>query len=190
MLRKLLLCLALLLAACGTGIDLSIQAPATFSLEPEGFETATVTACGRWRHDRGRYHGSLRGPRCGRRSDRWGSAGSADRRRYPGIGRPEASGWLLRQRGLGGDGRIGRGGRGSSGEGRRGIRWLRSVAALCLSRGRDGERSPRRQWLRTRVHLSAQYSLSELFVQLESEAREGSRGLWSPDTCSGRDSPK
>jgi micrococcal nuclease len=28
---------------------------------------------------------------------------------------------------------------------------------------------------------------SELFVQLESEAREGDRGLWSPETCNGRD---
>ena len=26
---------------------------------------------------------------------------------------------------------------------------------------------------------------SELFVQLEREAREGTRGLWSPDTCNG-----
>ena len=26
---------------------------------------------------------------------------------------------------------------------------------------------------------------SELFVQLEREAREGNRGLWSPDTCNG-----
>ena len=26
---------------------------------------------------------------------------------------------------------------------------------------------------------------ADLFVQLEREAREGSRGLWSPDTCSG-----
>ena len=28
---------------------------------------------------------------------------------------------------------------------------------------------------------------SELFVQLEREAREGNRGLWSPGSCSGRD---
>lgn len=27
---------------------------------------------------------------------------------------------------------------------------------------------------------------SELFVQLEREAREGDRGLWSPETCSGK----
>lgn len=27
---------------------------------------------------------------------------------------------------------------------------------------------------------------SELFVQLQREAREGDRGLWSPDTCSGK----
>lgn len=28
---------------------------------------------------------------------------------------------------------------------------------------------------------------SDLFVELEREAREGDRGLWSPETCSGRD---
>jgi micrococcal nuclease len=186
MLRKLLLCFALILSACGAEIDLSIQAPATFSREPGGYETATVTRV---------VDGDTLVVDITARSDGPGAGlapiGGDQRVRLIGIDTPES---VDPRRPVGCFGKES------------------SAATAALVEGaevrlvKDVEESDSFDRLLRYVYLGDEmvnarlvvngYATaftyppnvrwSELFVQLEREAREGARGLWSMESCNGK----
>lgn len=185
--RRLATLLLIAGAACGGGhqVVLTTQAPATLTEEPAGYETATVTNVVDGDTIDVEITGRTEGPAAGE-----AGIGSEYRVRLIGIDTPESV----------------RPGTPVECFGKEA-----SDAAEALLDGaevrlvKDVEETDRYDRLLRYVYLEGEMAnarlvangyasaytyppnirWSELFVQLEREAREGNRGLWSPETCSG-----
>ncbi len=185
--RSLLLFSCLFVVACGGHqVDLTVQAPATLTEEPAGYEEATVVKV---------VDGDTIEVEITARSEGPGAGLAAIGAEYPvrliGIDTPESV---------------------KPGSPVECFGREASSAAKALLDGakvrlvKDVEETDRYDRLLRYVYLEAEMANarlvangyataytyppnirhSELFVQLQQEARENDRGLWSPDTCSGK----
>lgn len=178
--------LCLLLAGCsGHRVDLSIQAPATRDLEPPGFERAVVERVVDGDTIVVRITGRVAGPGAGN-----AEIGASHSVRLTGIDTPESVDPRLAVECFGHEA---------------------SDAAAALLEDRevrmvvDVEESDQYDRLLRYIYIGSEMANArlvvngyahaytyppnvrhaDLFVQLGSEARQGDRGLWSPDTCDG-----
>ena len=187
MLRARLLVIALLLTtACSTHeVDLSVQAPTTFEMEPGGFETGTVTRVVDGDTIEVEITGRTEGAGVGQTD-----VGFEYDVRLIGIDTPESV---------------------KPGSPVECFGKEASAAASALLEGqdvrlvKDVENTDQYDRLLRYVYLADEMANarlvingyasaytyppnvrhSELFVQLQREASEAHRGLWSPDTCNG-----
>lgn len=176
-----------LMIACGPSVDLTVQAPATFPEEPGGFESATIDRVVDGDTLVVRITGRTDGPGAGE-----AAVGRTYRVRLIGIDTPES---VDPRRPVECFGREA----GSALSALVGDRTVRLV--------KDVEETDRYDRLLRYVYMDAEmvnarlvangyahaYTFppnirhSKLFVQLQREAREGDRGLWSPKTCGSGD---
>jgi micrococcal nuclease len=182
----LLLLLSSFGACGGAPVDLLVQGPATFNREPGGYETATVTRVVDGDTIVVRLTGRVDGPGAGA-----AGIGQEHRVRLIGIDTPESVKPNSPVECFGREA---------------------SAAAKALLEGetvrlvKDVEETDRFDRLLRYVYFGDEMANArlvangyahaytyppnvrhaDLFVQLEREAREGDRGLWSPDTCNGR----
>jgi micrococcal nuclease len=174
------------LTACGPSVELTVQAPATFSEEPGGYESATIERVVDGDTLVVRITGRTEGPGLGD-----AVVGRSYRVRLIGIDTPESVDPRRRVECFGREA---------------------GAAMSALVEGRpvrlvkDVEEADRYERLLRYVYMESEmvnarlvangyaqsYTYppnvrhSDLFVQLEREAREGARGLWASDTCDGR----
>jgi len=174
---------AVVSSGCGPAVELTVQAPATFGDEPGGFESATIERVVDGDTLVVRITGRIDGPGLGD-----AVVGRSYRVRLIGIDTPESV------------------------DPRRPVECFgreagHAMSALVAGRSvrlvKDVEETDRYERLLRYVYMEAEmvnarlvangyahaYTYppnirwSELFVQLQSDARDGDRGLWSPDTC-------
>ena len=174
-----------LLAGCAPEVDLSVQAPATFSSEPGGYETATVTRVVDGDTIVVDITGRTDGPGAGA-----APLGPDQRVRLLGIDTPES---VDPRRPVGCFGKEASAAASAFTQGQE----VRLVADIEEVDGFD--RLLRYVYLgdemvNARLVVNGYATVftyppnvrhADLFVELQREAREAERGLWSPGTCNG-----
>ena len=174
-----------LLAGCAPEVDLSVQAPATFSSEPGGYETATVTRV---------VDGDTLVVEIIGRSDGPGAGdaplGPDQRVRLLGIDTPES---VDPRRPVGCFGKEASAAASAFTQGQE----VRLVADIEEVDGFDrllryvylGDEMVNARLVVNGYATAFTYPPNvrhaDLFVDLERQARDGNRGLWSPETCNG-----
>jgi micrococcal nuclease len=185
--RHLPIAVAIALSACAQHqVQLTVQAPATLAQEPPGYEVATVTRVVDGDTIEARIEERVDGPAGG-----GGQVGETYDVRFIGIDTPESV---------------------KPGTPVECFAKEASAATKALLEGesvrlvKDVEETDRYERLLRYVYIGEEmanarlvangyaYAFtyppnvrhSELFVQLQREAREGKRGLWSADACSGK----